>query len=133
MKSLFLIRGLPGSGKSTLAKELSEGKYPVYSIDDYFTDPNTGTYDFKFDKNHIAYKQCEENTRKSMEEGAAKIFVDNVFLIDWEMEGYFKLASQYNYRVFVMTVENRHKGHNIHQITEEQLQKMAAKYKVILL
>jgi predicted AAA+ superfamily ATPase len=37
MKALILLRGLPGAGKSTLAKLLSEnGKYPVFSIDDYF-------------------------------------------------------------------------------------------------
>ncbi|EMP07134.1 AAA domain protein [Leptospira interrogans serovar Pyrogenes str. 200701872] len=38
-KSLILLRGLPGAGKSRLAKLLSEnGKYPVFSVDDYFTD-----------------------------------------------------------------------------------------------
>ncbi len=37
-KNLVLLRGLPGSGKSTLATLLSEnGKYPIYSIVDYFT------------------------------------------------------------------------------------------------
>ena len=37
-KSLILLRGLPGSGKSSLAFTLSEnGKYPVFSVDDYFT------------------------------------------------------------------------------------------------
>ncbi len=37
--SIILIRGLPGSGKSSLARLLSEnGKYPVFSIDDYFMD-----------------------------------------------------------------------------------------------
>jgi hypothetical protein len=33
----------------------------------------------------------------------------------------------------VLTVENRHGGKNIHSISEEQLQKMAFKYKVVLL
>jgi len=132
MHSLFLLRGLPGSGKTTLAKELSEnGKYPVFSVDDFFTNEK-GEYHFEFDKNHLAYKQCEENTRKAMEQGQSKIFLDNTFTIEWEMEPYFKLASQFNYRVHVLTVENRHSGKNVHVVDDEQLQKMAQKYKVVL-
>jgi predicted kinase len=132
MNSLILLRGLPGSGKTTLAKELSEdAKYPVFSVDDYFTGLN-GEYIFEFDKNHLAYKQCEENARASMQNRIPKIFIDNVFSLEWEMEPYFKLASEFNYRIFVLTVENRHKGRNIHQISDEQIQKMAQKYKVVL-
>lgn len=133
MPSLILLRGLPGSGKSTLAKLLSEnGKYPIYSIDSYFTNAETGEYNFEFDKNHLAYKQCEEQTLHSIKEGAEKIFIDNTFTIEWELEPYFKLASQYNYQIFVITVENRHGSKNIHDINDEQIAKMAAKYKVVL-
>lgn len=133
MNSLILLRGLPGSGKTTLAKELSEkGKYPVFSVDDYFTDSKTGNYNFEFDKNHLAYKQCEESTKQGMQNGVSKIFIDNVFSLEWELEPYFKLASQFKYQIFVLTVENRHKNKNIHQISDEQIQKMAQKYKVVL-
>jgi predicted kinase len=133
MNSLILLRGLPGSGKTTLAKELSDnGKYPVFSIDDYFTGL-AGEYNFEFTKNHLAYKQCEENARQCMINDLDKIFIDNVFSLEWEMEPYFKLASEFNYRIFVVTVENRHKGKNIHDIPDEQIQKMAQKYKVVLL
>ncbi|MGZ3920807.1 MAG: ATP-binding protein, partial [Bacteroidia bacterium] len=107
------------------------GKYPVFSIDDYFTNKQ-GLYNFEFDKNHLAYKNCEDNVRKSMEENISKIFVDNVFSIEWEIEPYFKLAAQFNYRVFILTVENRHQNKNIHDISDEQIKKMAEKYKVIL-
>ncbi|MCE3260234.1 MAG: ATP-binding protein [Bacteroidetes bacterium] len=132
MRSLILLRGLPGSGKSTLAKELSEnGTYPVFSVDDYFTD-NEGNYRFQFDKNHLAYKQCQDNTRKAMSAEVSKIFIDNVFSLEWEMEPYFKLAGEFHYRIFVLTVENRHKGKNIHDVSAEQLEKMAEKYKVVL-
>jgi len=131
MKELILLRGLPGSGKSTLAKVLAENQYPVFSVDDYFT--NDGKYYFEFDKNHLAYKLCEENTKKAMQSNVAKIFVDNTFTINWEIEPYFKLAAEYNYRVHVLTVENYHHNKNIHQVSDEQIAKMAEKYRVKLL
>lgn len=132
--SLILLRGLPGSGKSTLAVVLSEnGKYPVFSIDSYFTHSGTGEYKFDHKKNHVAYTQCENQTKAKMEIGCPKILVDNTFTLEWEMEPYFKLASEFGYRVFVITVENRHGGTNIHNISRDKLEKMAAKYQVKLM
>lgn len=133
-KSLILLRGLPGSGKSTLATLLSEGgKYPLFSVDDYFTNKETGAYEFDFKNNHLAYKQCEESTEQSMIAGCTKIFVHNTFTIKWELEAYFKLAKKHNYQLIVVTVENYHQSKNIHSVSEEQLQKMAEKYQVKLL
>ena len=131
MKDLILLRGLPGSGKSTLAKVLSDD-HPVFSVDDYFTD-EAGNYEFRFAENHLAYKKCADNTEAAMKRSESKIFVDNAFTLEWEMEPYFKLASTYGYRVFVTTVEKRHDGVNVHGVTNEQLVKMAEKYQVKLL
>lgn len=122
---------MPGSGKSTLAKLLANGG-KVYSIDDYFTDAS-GRYNFKFEDNHLAYKQCENNVKEAMIRADEKIFLDNVFSIEWEIEPYFKLASKYGYQVHVVTVENRHHSPNTHGVSDEQLQKMAEKFKVVLL
>lgn len=132
MKHLIILRGLPGSGKTTLAGILSDGRYPVYSVDDYFTDEQ-GNYHFDFKENYLAYKQCEEQTKASMIAGVSKIFIHNTFTIAWETEPYFKMAAEFGYQVHVVTVENYHNGKNRHAITEEQLQKMADKYKVKLL
>ena len=130
MHELILLRGLPGSGKSSLAAILAENKYPIYSVDDFFT--NNGKYHFEFDKNHLAYKQCEENTKKAMQNKLPKIFVDNTFTLDWEIEVYFKLASEFGYRVHVVTVEKYHSYKNIHEVSDEQISKMAEKYRVKL-
>ncbi len=131
---LIILRGLPGSGKSTIAQSISEeNKYPVFSIDDYFTDPYTKEYAFDFSKNHLAYKQCELNTEKAMQEKCSKIILHNTFTINWEIEPYFALAKKYSYMVFILTVEKYHNSENLHGISEDQLKKMAEKYKVKLL
>ncbi|MBP6334450.1 MAG: AAA family ATPase [Bacteroidia bacterium] len=132
--AIIFLRGLPGSGKTSLALRLSEnGKYPIHSVDDYFIDKQTNEYTFDHLKNHLAYSACEAKTRQSMIDGYEKVFLDNTFTMEWEMEPYFHLAKEFDYDVFVLTVENWHGGKNRHQISEEQLQKMAAKYKVKLL
>jgi hypothetical protein len=68
----------------------------------------------------------------AMLQGAEKIFLANTFTLEWEIEVYFKLAAAFNYRVFVVTVENHHGNGNIHSVSDEQLKKMAEKYKVKL-
>lgn len=131
-KSLVLLRGLPGSGKSRLAKLLSEnGKYPVYAIDDYFENEQ-GQYTFDHRKNHLAYEACEQRTRKALHEGVEKIFIAHTFTLDWEMEPYLFLAKENGYSIYVITVENYHGNKNVHGIPEEQIMKMAEKYKVRL-
>ncbi len=133
MKTLLLIRGLPGSGKSTLADLLSKKcGAACFSIDAFFTDPINGTYHFDYKNNHLAYKACEANTLAELKKGSDLVMVEHTFTLEWEMEPYFKMAHECGYRVSVITVENRHGGKNIHQISTEQVEKMAAKYKVIL-
>ncbi|MBC7863370.1 MAG: ATP-binding protein [Bacteroidia bacterium] len=128
-----MLRGLPGSGKSTLAAVLcEENKYPVFSIDSFFINTKTGEYKFEFDKNHLAYKNCEEQTRNAMKNNCEKIFIDNTFTLEWEMEPYFKLAKEFDFALFVVTVENRHGGKNSHDVSDDQLKKMAEKYQVKL-
>lgn len=133
-QTLILLRGLPGSGKSSFAALISDGgRYPVYCIDDFFTDPETGEYRFDFKDNFKAYELCRSNTENSMLNKTPVIIVENVFSLEWEMEPYFKLAAGHGYRIYVMTMENRHCGENIHGISAEQIEKMASKFNVKLL
>jgi predicted kinase len=132
-KAIILLRGLPGSGKSTFAQFISEqGKHPIFSVDDFFTDIETLEYNFNFQQNHLAYKQCEMNCRKAAVDSLPRIIVHNTFTMDWEMEPYFKLAAEHNYVIFVLTVEKYHESKNIHEISDEQIAKMSQKYKVKL-
>ena len=131
--NLILVRGLPGSGKTTLSKLLSSnGKYPVYSVDEYFTDSD-GNYSFDYAKNYLAYKACEENVETAILSNTEIIFVDHTFTIDWEMEPYFKFTKKYDCLLHVITVENYHGKENVHQVSKEQILKMAEKYKVKLI
>ncbi len=132
MNNLLLLRGLPGSGKSTLAQVLAEnGKYPIFSIDSYFTQED-GTYQFVHTENHLAYKACQTQTEIALQNQIQKVIVDHTFTLEWEMEPYFEMAKKYDYRVFVMTVENWHLGKNIHQISEDSIEKMRQKFRVHL-
>ena len=130
--SILLLRGLPGAGKTSIATLLSEnGMYPIFSVDDFFTDEN-GNYTFNFADNYLAYEQCRKGVEDAIQNKAAKIIVHNTFTLLWEMEPYFLLAKTYNCLLYVLTVENYHTGKNKHGVSDEQLQKMAEKYAVKL-
>lgn len=130
--TVLILRGLPGSGKSTLAKLLSSlTGAPVFSIDSYF-ESESGEYHFDHRKNHLAYKECEKKTRSALEQNIPFVIVDNTFTLEWEIKPYEDLAKEFGYLFSVVTVENRHGGKNIHKISEEQIEKMKSKYKIVL-
>jgi predicted kinase len=134
LTDLILIRGLPGSGKTTFAQIIAEnGKFPIVSIDDYFTDPKTGEYHFDYQRNHLAYQSCLERTKAAIEVGAVRVIVHNTFTLPWELEPYLEMANANGCRLFVMTMEKYHGQSNTHEISEVQLQKMATGYQIKLL
>ncbi|WP_196795727.1 AAA family ATPase [Leptospira meyeri] len=131
-KTLLVLRGIPGSGKTSLANAISlTNGAPIYSIDSYFEN-EVGEYHFDYQKNHLAYKDCEAKTKHALERNLPFVIVDNTFTLEWELEPYIRLANEFEYKLHVVTVENRHGGKNVHQIPEEQIEKMKAKYRVVL-
>ena len=61
-----------------------------------------------------------------------KIVVSNTFTQEWEIEPYFELAKEYGYKVFVVIVENRHNGVNVHNVPEDKIEQMKNRFNIKL-
>lgn len=135
MKNLILVRGCPGSGKTTLAESLAwPTGAPVYSADQYFEREVDGKTVYEFDPKKLgaAHLQCQDKTRKAMMAEFSHIFVANTFTRESEMKDYYKLAEEHGYRVFSIIVENKHNGKDVHNVPEETLKAMKARFQITL-
>jgi len=122
-----------GCGKTTLANILSHNntiKYPVYSADDFFMHGEEYRFDVKLLP--LAHAYCKQKTRSAMVLKIEKIFVANTFTRKWEMQGYFDLAKEFKYNVFVMVVENYHENKNVHSVPDEHVQNMKDRFEIQL-
>lgn len=135
-KNLILVRGCPGSGKTTLAETLAHPLgAPVYSADQYFeTIDEKGETVYKFDAKKLgaAHAQCQKKVNAAMVAEFAHIFVANTFTRENEMKEYYDLAKEHGYRVFSIVVENKHGGKDVHNVPEETLKAMKARFQIIL-
>jgi predicted kinase len=137
MKNLILLRGIPGSGKSSTAKLLGAGGagYAHFEADMFFL--KGGEYQFDASKLRDAHQWCQNSVEHAMllnhTTGAnSTIIVSNTFTQEWEMEAYFKMAEQWDYRVTTLIVENRHGGVNIHGVPDEALTRMRDRFETKL-
>jgi predicted kinase len=131
-KSLYIIRGIPGSGKSTFAKSLVVNKdYCHKEADMFFIDEN-GNYNFNPADLKEAHQWCKEEIEFLMRIGHSSVVVSNTFTQEWEMEDYYKLATEYDYSVFSVIVENRHNGTNVHGVPQDKLEIMKERFQVKL-
>lgn len=130
-KTLILLRGLPGSGKSTLAKSLVKKDYCHKEADMFFLD-DEGNYKFKPSKLKEAHMWCRDEVEFVMRHDHSPVVVSNTFTQDWEMEEYFKLAADYEYKVVTLICENRHGGKNLHSVPEEKIEEMRKRFSVKL-
>jgi len=130
MNILIIIRGLPGAGKTTIANILANNKYPVISADDYFM--HDGKYIYDSTKISDAHKYSLDTVNLSMINNIPIIYVANTFTTEKELESYYKIAENYNYKVFSIIVENRHGNESIHNVPNETILKMKNRFDVQL-
>lgn len=127
-KTLILFRGLPGSGKSTLAETLCK---KVFSADMFFE--RDGKYNFDGSKLPEAHKWCRESVDAEMTLGIVDVIgVANTFTTEWEMKPYFDLAEDHGWRIATVIVENRHGSVNVHEVPDEAIDRMKARFVVQL-
>lgn len=127
MKSLYLIRGIPGSGKTSFAKEISDHNV---AADDY--EGLYGPDGFDRSKLKEAHEYCRGVVERWMSENIEKIAVHNTFTMQWEMNTYFSLASNYGYRVYTLIMENRHSGKSEHEVPETTISYMRDRFEISL-
>ena len=129
MPNLYLVRGLPGAGKTSLARSIVDPSR-VFAADDYFYD-DEGNYHFDTDRLWPAHRHCQLAVAKAMENGE-DIAVANTFTRTREMKPYMKLAEAHGYRVFSLIVENRHGSNSLHDVPEENIERMRQRFNVRL-
>ncbi len=120
---LYLVRGVPGSGKSTLAKKLAP---TVFEADQYFEDKQ-----WEARLLGQAHKECFNNTRAALERGMI-VAVANTFTREKELKPYLDLAEELGVPVTSIIVENRHGNKSVHNVPEETVSKMKARFEVNL-
>lgn len=119
MKTLILIRGLSGAGKSDLANIIvgDGGDRAELSVDEYFYDEETDTYNFNPLHLKEAHEWCEKECASLMEDGIEVMVVHNVFSRKWEIDPYIKMGSENGYRIHVVNLYDR--GLNDIQLSRE--------------
>jgi len=130
-KILTILRGIPGCGKSTVAEYLAEATGAVVCTADDFFVTTDGNYEFVKDKIGFAHHWCKTKCKKAMEKGLP-VIVANTSTTESELEPYFMLAKEFDYKVFCLVVENRHGGKNVHDVPEETIEKMIKRFNIKL-
>lgn len=129
MKNIILIRGVCGAGKSTFS-DLLNVQLKI-AADDYFMVDD----EYKWNPENIglAHYWCRNEVKIAMESGYINsIAVHNTFTTETEMQPYFDLAKQFDFRITTVILENRHNSQSIHNVPIKTIEKMRARFDVKL-
>lgn len=116
---LVIIRGLPGSGKSTMARVLAQVGYLHVEADMYFM--KNGRYEYDRNQIQAAHAWCRQRVRQALESGK-RVVVSNTFTRLQEMEPYLEMNAD------VRVIEAKGRWANEHEVPEETIQRMAARW-----
>jgi predicted kinase len=125
MAKLTLIRGLPGSGKSTYAKTLDCIHYEA----DQFFETEAGEYVYDIKLIAAAHDWCYSKTVRALRRGH-DVTVSNTFTKLWELNRYLAIPGLLP-DVEVEIVEMRTQYGTIHNVPEDKLAQMAARWEDI--
>lgn len=128
---LMVVRGCPGSGKSTFAEMLARKEDKILAADMFFED-NSGNYEYVANKLKYAHEWCFETTEKYLKAGISRIFVTNVFDRTKDVDAYKELAERYGYSFVSLVLENRNGQSSIHDVPQDNVQRMANRFSIKL-
>jgi len=121
-KVITIIRGVSGSGKSTFARLLDHDESAtIICADDHMTNGD-GEYEFDPAKLTSAHKQCFNDAKDACQARVSHIIVANTNTAYWQFRPYLKLAEEFGYSTFVVTMEKYHTSDNIHDVPADILE-----------
>ena len=138
--TLLVIRGLPGVGKTTLGNTVAD---VTFAADDFFTNPETGIYDWDPMKLSEAHASCFQNVKKALESCEFPVVaVTNVFAEKAHIRPYIDLIDSLNktsglnprYNVFVIDLFDQKltdfelSTSNIHHVPENSIARMRSRW-----
>lgn len=123
-QTLYVLQGIPGSGKSWLAMLMFRAMgmlAEVCSTDWYFSNPETGVYEFDPKKLGVNHQKNYERACAAMNEGKT-VILDNTNIHCWECRDYVRHAQSLGMSVVFIRVTGNFKS--IHGVPTEAIERM---------
>lgn len=120
---MILVRGLPGAGKSYLAHTLI-GWYMHVEADMFWINDQK-QYEFDIKRIGEAHAWCQNKAYELLTSGF-NVVVSNTFTTKKEMRPYFEMAREFDCVPQVVLVQGQYG--NIHNVPQEALDRMAARF-----